>query len=295
MSMSIASLFLHCLYVDVHSPSHLSIFKTGSKFDKDSHFYNHPALRGSFFGDSRRKTVIPRRRMLAPGFSPEAIRRGESRVVECIEKFMHMLGAHAKSGRPVDLTRGFMCSAADVVMNFAFHKPYNALDAKDFQSELLVPVVDFMGMQQWAFYFPKLFGAFFTTMSILPTWIVEAPSKAIRTQQNCFQMCYNQVKDLQSQSTKSEKEYTASVFDNTFNPNIEKGQVTPCLDNLAADAYVFVLAGTSTASLTLITGVFELLDHPDMMKRVKEELWRAIPDAQTMPNWTSLETLPYLV
>lgn len=93
----------------------------------------------------------------------------------------------------------------------------------------------------------------------------------------------------------SEKESMASVFDTTFKPSPDKGQFTPSSEELAADAFTFVLAGTQTVSFTIQLGIFELLEHPDMMTRLKQELGEAIPDVRTMLNWTSLEKLPYLV
>ena len=164
------------------------IFKVGSKFDKDGKFYSNPAIAGAFFEDSRLKTALPCRNMLAPGFTREAVRRSESRITYCLEKFLGKLSEYAQTGGPVDLTTGFMCLAADTTMNFIFQKPYGALDADNFQSELLVPVIDFSRMQQWPFYFPRLFGAVFKVTDILPTWMLKRWLKGILTQQGCLEV-----------------------------------------------------------------------------------------------------------
>ena len=110
-----------------------------------------------------------------------------------------------------------------------------------------------------------------------------------------MQMCNDQIRHLLSQS--SERNHTTSVFDTTFTPNIEKGQFTPPVEDLAADAFTFVLAGTDTTSHTLCTGLFELLDdsQPHMIARLKQEIREAIPDTQVIVDWASLEPLPYLV
>lgn len=107
-------------------------------------------------------------------------------------------------------------------------------------------------------------------------------------------MCHDQVISLRSSSL--EKDHLASVFDTTFHPNVEKGQYTPPIEDLAADAYSFVLAGTDTSSHATTTGIFELLDgSPHMMKRLQKELVDAIPNRDQMVEWATLEKLPYLV
>ncbi|KAL8651919.1 MAG: hypothetical protein Q9210_002988 [Variospora velana] len=283
------------LFPDLHDKYGPRIFKIGSKYDKDSQFYANPAIEGAFFEDPNRKTALPRRHLLAPGFSREAVRHAEPRIAECIGKFLEKLSGYAVKSNAVNLTRGCMCLTADTTMNYIFQKPYGALDAGDFQSELLVPIIDFSRMQQWPIYFPKSFGGIFQATGYLPTWMLDRWFKGILTQQHCLQMCYDRINHLGSHF--SEKDRTASVFDTAFEPNIKKGQPSPRSEELAADAFVFVLAGTDTTSHTLCTGLFELLDNskPHMMKRLKQELHEAIPNVHQMVKWSSLEQLPYLV
>ena len=107
-------------------------------------------------------------------------------------------------------------------------------------------------------------------------------------------MCHDQIVYLHSRSPS--ESYPLSVFDATLHPNVEKGQFTPSIQHLAADAFTFILAGTDTTSHTLIVAIFELLaGEQHMMKRLKQELWDGIPDAHVTVEWTVLEKLPYLV
>lgn len=190
ISMSTTSSFLQSLSNDVNSPERCSIFKTGSKFEKDGQFYKYPALKGSFFEDTSRKTALARRRMLAPSFTSQAVHRDESRILQCVDKLVHRLSTYADTEKPVALGRGLECLAADTVMNFTFQKPYNALESQGFRSELLVPVVDFSRMQQLAFYFPRPVGLIFRATTFLPTWVVGRFLKGVRTQQRCLEVSY---------------------------------------------------------------------------------------------------------
>ena len=92
-----------------------------------------------------------------------------------------------------------MCLAADAVMNFSFQKPYGALDAPNFESDLLIPVIDFSRMQQWPFYFPWMFGTVFGLTAKLPEWVIKKYLQGLLTQQNAMR-----VSDLQLTSTSNQ-------------------------------------------------------------------------------------------
>ena len=109
-----------------------------------------------------------------------------------------------------------------------------------------------------------------------------------------MQKCYSRIEYLSSHPQGTDRPPT--VFDTILNPNLEKGQYTPPLGHLAADAYSFLNAGTGTASDPCIVALFNLLDGPPhMLKRLKAELCNAIPDVRSVVSWENLEKLPYLV
>ena len=87
-----------------------------------------------------------------------------------------------------------------------------------------------------------------------------------------------------------------TVFDTTLEPNLEKGQFTPPVKNLAADAFAFMAAGTDTSTNTVVTALFNLVHgSPHRLARLKSELVEGIPDINSIVGWESLEKLPYLV
>ena len=92
------------------------------------------------------------------------------------------------------------------------------------------------------------------------------------------------------------KDRPTSVFDTTLHPNIEKGQFTPPIKDLAADAFSFLIAGTDTTATVLTTAVFNLLHGPThMLERLRGELREVISDRDTTVDWYTLEKLNYLV
>lgn len=75
--------------------------------------------------------------MFTPFFSPEAIRRVEPLIQDFVNKFMDKMHTAASSGNVVNLSQGFRCLTADVIMNYSFQRPLGALEASDFEFPLL--------------------------------------------------------------------------------------------------------------------------------------------------------------
>lgn len=85
------------------------------------------------------------------------------------------------------------------------------------------------------------------------------------------------------------------MFDINFHPNLEKGQFTPATDDMAADAFVYLLAGTETTAASMTVTTWALLNNQQMMQRLKAELRTAMPRRDDAVDWAVLERLPYLV
>ena len=164
------------------------IFKIGSKFDKHAPFYANPWLVDSFFVATKRETALPRRNMLAPSFNREGIRRAESRVSQCTAKFLDKLYFYAQTGKPVNMENGLLCLMADGVMNFVYQENFGALDAEDFDSDLIAPVLDFLKTMQWPTYFPLFFGIALKTIQRLPEWALERWFKGVVRPDECLKV-----------------------------------------------------------------------------------------------------------
>ena len=132
--------------------------------------------------------------MYAASFSREAIRRAEPRVAACVTKFLDNLSRSGQDGKPVNITKGLMCYTMDAVMNFVYQKPFGALEAGDFDSDYLVPIVDFVSTLQWAIYFPKTFEKIFKVTNMLPERTLERYLKGFVTTKEMLKV---NAKDLQ--------------------------------------------------------------------------------------------------
>ena len=86
-----------------------------------------------------------------------------------------------------------------------------------------------------------------------------------------------------------------TVFDINLHPNLEKGQFTPTIDEMAADAYVLLNAGTDSSAFAMVTIIWGLLNNPQAMQRLMAELKTVMPSREDTVDWAGLEKLRYLV
>jgi hypothetical protein len=105
--------------------------------------------------------------------------------------------------------------------------------------------------------------------------------------------CGERIKELKRES---EDNMTPSVFQTALHPKPEKGHPALSTNDLAADALVMFTAGTDTTAHALVTGTWNLMNNPEMLKQLQTSLKEAIPDPNEMNlDWTALEKIGYLV
>jgi len=66
------------------------------------------------------------------------------------------------------------------------------------------------------------------------------------------------------------------------------------VSRLHGEAQLLLGAGEETTSWTLAVGTFHLLNKPEMLHALTEELQTVVVDLQTLPPWHVLEKLPNL-
>ena len=125
--------------------------------------------------------------MFTPFFSPEAIRRAEPLIQDFVNIFMDKIHKAALLGSVVNLSQGFRCLTADIIMNYSFQSPLGALEAPSFEFPLLVNAIDsFTQTVQWRLYFPNAIAVFFHVAQLLPANMKAGLVKPLRLTQDCI-------------------------------------------------------------------------------------------------------------
>ena len=164
----------------------IRLFKIGTKFDKHASQYSNVISKGGYFSILCTKTAVARKIMHSPLFSKESVRRSEHLIMDKIAKFLDIMSDYSSAAKPVDLRMGYRCLAADVAMNYVFQRTFDALDAEDFQSELLTGADLFLGMFRWPIYFPNFFGGLMRVTTSLPEWCISRCMTSLSSMIWCF-------------------------------------------------------------------------------------------------------------
>lgn len=102
-----------------------------------------------------------------------------------------------------------------------------------------------------------------------------------------------------------------TVFDTMLDPDTNKGQFTPSERGLTDDALLMFVAGnessneshyheltlfsgTDTTANTLAYATYHIINDHTIYQRLKTELKSAIQEKHSIPEWSTLENLPYL-
>lgn len=111
--------------------------------------------------------------MYQPYFSRAAIQRLEGSIHEKVNKFLDALQKAAKSSKNVDLTLGYKCLTADVIMGYSFQKTFGALDAPDFLFRPIQDLEQLFTSAPFAWYFPNFVNAISHILVNLPRSLIE--------------------------------------------------------------------------------------------------------------------------
>lgn len=148
------------------------VYKPGTKFAKDPDLYYLPITAGSMFDIHETKAAKRHKDMYQPYFSRTAIQHLETEIRGHCAKFLAKLADAASQSKVVDLTLGYKCLTADVVMNYCFQKTFGALDAPDFEFPLIVDIEEFFETATFSWYFKTFFVYIFMVIAKLPRpWV----------------------------------------------------------------------------------------------------------------------------
>ena len=85
------------------------------------------------------------------------------------------------------------------------------------------------------------------------------------------------------------------IYHRLLDPSAHKDCKVPSPDSLYEEAQALMFGGTDIVANSLMTGAFHILENPDILQKLKEELLVAWPEIEQVPKYEELEKLPYLV
>lgn len=124
---------LHIRDMDAYN----TVFKVGTKFNRDPAMYSLPFTKGGFFNKSVVREGKAHRDLYVPYFSKANVVKMEHLIREHVTNFLSKLQVAGRESKDVDLSLGFRCLTADTLMGYTYDRPFGALDAPDFKYPMM--------------------------------------------------------------------------------------------------------------------------------------------------------------
>ncbi|PGH18252.1 hypothetical protein AJ79_00591 [Helicocarpus griseus UAMH5409] len=185
---------------------------------------------------------------------------------------------------------GLRCFTVDTITSFSFARSVDAMDVPEF----CAPIVQAMEDSILPMLVFRHFSFLRTIIMGLPPWLSVRINPDTAALVHMRQMLVKQVTDFSENPHLLNETPHKIIYHELMRPGAHKGGAMPTLKSLYEEAQVMVFAGADTVGNTLMMGIFNVLEQPDVLKKLKAELLNAWPDLNEAPRYQELEKLPYL-
>ena len=275
--------------------AYFSVFKAGSRFNRDPTFYNNPQVDGSILNVPDGEVAKPHKNLFLPAFSKAAVNRLEGLIHEKLTIFLERLATASHKKTVTAISVAYNCLTADVVMHYCYQHSFGFLDAPDFEVQMIHDLDTIGPLVPIIWYFPTFMGILLLTISLLPESTQRAYFPAAAAMSHIVNQCRDRVTALRALPPDS-PEVQDSVFKTALTPSPSKTQYIPTPHELTGDAVLLFLAGTDTAANALRIMTYHILSQPRIRSTLQYELDTNLPDPQKLYSQSHLDSpsLPYL-
>ncbi|KAF2690140.1 cytochrome P450 [Lentithecium fluviatile CBS 122367] len=233
-----------------------------------------------------------RRAALLPFFSTSYVRKMQPHFQERLDVLLRRISGFKDTGEAVNANCMFAAFSNDITQMLAFRQCSYKLETPNFDSS--ERDASLSGAQ--SFHVTKRIPWLNDVMMALPEWLVRRLSPALGSFMRQKRTTRAQVADLASGS---KDEWSGRDILPIFRAVMDSPKLPPderSVDRVAQDAQMLLMAGTLTQASILEHLMYWMVDNPDVLRKLKEELRNAMPsidDVGKVPL-TKLESLPYL-
>ncbi|KAJ6099596.1 hypothetical protein N7467_001131 [Penicillium canescens] len=223
------------------------------------------------------------RSVLNPYFSKSSIRRFEDRIQNTAGKLMGRLVEAGKIGEILPIKLAFKAATCDVISEYCFGVSTSYVEHDDYNRGWF-DAVDSMFYMAWPMTYISWLGPL---MERLPPSVIGLMHPGLKSLWDMHSQWIEQIETTRKSGKPGGAD--ATLFHGLLDSDLPPAEKTT--DRLRQEAQT-MRQDTTAFVLTCIT--FELLSHPNMLKKVKAELEAALPDPNSIPSLAIVEKLPYL-
>jgi len=232
-----------------------------------------------------------RRSALLPYFSMASVRRLQPVIQERIAVMLRRMTKFVDTDEVLNASCMFSALTNDVIYSYSFGRHNNLLESPNFDAsarEASLAGANSIHIMKHIVWVNDVFKA-------LPRKLVHWLNPALGSFQDQKQESADQVKQIMAGDNDSWRgKESPTIFHAVLDSKLPQHEKT--VERLADDAQMLVMAGTLTTAATLEVIIFWLLNQPETLGKLKEELLTVMPsmdDVGKVPLAT-LEGLPYL-
>lgn len=296
------------IHLHINDPNYLEEIYAGGKRkrNRDPWYYSSESdgpLGWSVFQTVDHDVHRMRRSALNRFFSKRCVQEHQQMITDKIEILCDRFAEACRTGDVVSLT--FACGALtmDVISAYAFGAQTDNLKRKDFGAEYLEAYSKLSQFGPVGRQFPWLAKA---CLTLIPSSIMHriSPSAALipRNRLVFRGMIEESVRQQEEEErnkpevlfeAEKESQKNKSIFEDILRSNLPPSEKAPA--RLAAEANLLVIAGTETTARALSLVLFYILDNPQTLLQLREELAPLIPHPDSRMSMAALEALRFFV
>ncbi|EOD53180.1 putative cytochrome p450 protein [Neofusicoccum parvum UCRNP2] len=246
-----------------------------------------------------------RRTANAPMFSKRAVASAQDLIREHVNELAEVFATKVGNDEPVELQTTFLAYTTDTIYHYMFDKDSgyqrNPEAAKSWRRSMLAV--------SQATPFMKQFPWLLSRVMLLPDWVLQwgltraQPDVAglLGTHKLMAEIVSNYIAtgrtqpDADKKIHDEERAFTKpkTIFQAIEDSALPAHEKSP--SRLAQEGLTVLFAGGETGSRVLANTVYHLLANPDILIKVKEEIFEAAEGSEKLPDVKVLERLPWLV
>lgn len=280
--------------IHISDPAFYDELYKGGKRDKFSFSADLTATPTSYFSAVDHAVHRRKRAPFNEFFSKRNVEGLEGRIKKHVMNLCSRIEEVRGTGEVVNLKYAFAALTVDVVSEYAFARPFGALQDPKFAPQWLDAVEGIVtGCHLNAFFpwLPKL-------MKKLPLavvrWVNPHVGTVVEYQRELMEVIRGVMKEEPGKKDGDAEGEGATIFHSL----LQSKDLHPEDRNLlhfTEEAQNLVGAGQITTAAHLTTTTFHVLSNPEILENLREELETAIPDpTDDLPSVRELERLPYL-
>ena len=225
-----------------------------------------------------------RRSILNSFFSKRGVLQLEPLIQQKVDKLVSRFAAAHDDGQVIATEDAYAALTADVISFYSYGQSFDYLDHPTFNSDVRRGVNGMTHVVHFNRFFPFLLGGLRSIPLELVRKVQPYAALVIDLRNTLQRMASN---SLNAHETKGSRMTIFGAMNKEEILAVERS-----IDRLTDEAQILIAAGTETTARVLVVLTYYLCLHPDVLLRLRKELAKLGTD---QPNWTDLESVPYLV